>query len=459
MRNDSRRSLSTIFVWLCLGAIFIALCAVIVFTRVSSAERDASLARFRAMAAPQLQRELPPTHAAAATSEAVDEVTPSAEPAPDVKRHWETLQAWAQRAEEDEAWQEFWTRSAFEMPEEDWRKLERHLDKHQELLHAIHVLVDTGTPGYILRYERGLPMQLEHLKWFRTFARLLREQARLSAHQGDAEAALELVLEIWALGDCLREEPVRMSQHMRIGIHDIAAFALTEVAGLRELTAVQTQQVLAVLEDLEYKSGFRRALITDAETTLQLFEDYASGKMKDEPIAWEFSAPVAFIEYLYKIPAGRSLVYRDEAAYLRIMERVISLSVLPWYETRPQLEEIETQLARSRFLRLLRPLFAGSMPRTLQRPACAEALRDVTMAGMLVEQYFKDHGVYPMTLDDIGPHPHGGEWLDPLTGTPYHYEATPPTFCLYSVGQNLTDDGGLPDLGDGDIVWRPAPAR
>jgi hypothetical protein len=50
----------------------------------------------------------------------------------------------------------------------------------------------------------------------------------------------------------------------------------------------------------------------------------------------------------------------------------------------------------------------------------------------------------------------GVSTIDPFTGAPYHYSSSGNGFELYSVGRDLTDDGGRNDLRDGDIVWRGA---
>jgi hypothetical protein len=44
--------------------------------------------------------------------------------------------------------------------------------------------------------------------------------------------------------------------------------------------------------------------------------------------------------------------------------------------------------------------------------------------------------------------------VDPFTGDEYTYENQGATFLLYGVGRNLTDDGGVNDHREGDIVWR-----
>jgi hypothetical protein len=57
-------------------------------------------------------------------------------------------------------------------------------------------------------------------------------------------------------------------------------------------------------------------------------------------------------------------------------------------------------------------------------------------------------------LDAIVPDLGGSVPVDPFSGEEYHYQPSDDGSLLYSVGQNLVDDGGKHDYREGDIVWR-----
>ena len=78
------------------------------------------------------------------------------------------------------------------------------------------------------------------------------------------------------------------------------------------------------------------------------------------------------------------------------------------------------------------------------------ALR-VAAAALSVEQFRRRTGRWPEKLSDVpGPMP-----ADPFTGEPLKLARTDDGCILYSVGTNLTDDGGIGYDQDGDdIVFR-----
>ncbi len=74
-------------------------------------------------------------------------------------------------------------------------------------------------------------------------------------------------------------------------------------------------------------------------------------------------------------------------------------------------------------------------------------LRCVRLA-MLIEIYRQERGVLPKTLDALDVDLVAAVGGDPFTGTPLGYRVVEGGFTLYSVGEDLVDDGG--DTGGGE---------
>jgi hypothetical protein len=77
----------------------------------------------------------------------------------------------------------------------------------------------------------------------------------------------------------------------------------------------------------------------------------------------------------------------------------------------------------------------------------------VARLGLAAINYKKEHGAFPRDLQALG----AQDLVDPFTRKPLVYRPEPDGFLLYSLGPDLTDDGGLGyDYKEkkGDIVWR-----
>jgi hypothetical protein len=109
----------------------------------------------------------------------------------------------------------------------------------------------------------------------------------------------------------------------------------------------------------------------------------------------------------------------------------------------------------------------GPINNAAQKFAIAQVRLDETRLACALERYRLARGIYPPTLDALGPAYLGSVPHDIINGKPYYYQPQAAgTFLLYSVGWNQTDDGGTfvykkgnpksIDYENGDWPW-PSP--
>ena len=61
---------------------------------------------------------------------------------------------------------------------------------------------------------------------------------------------------------------------------------------------------------------------------------------------------------------------------------------------------------------------------------------------LMLAAYRADHGTYPEELDDVTPDYFIEVPIDPFVEASFHYQRTETSYPLYSVGENVSDDGG-----------------
>ena len=85
------------------------------------------------------------------------------------------------------------------------------------------------------------------------------------------------------------------------------------------------------------------------------------------------------------------------------------------------------------------------------------AFADLTLLALELKAYRAERGEYPASLQELVAT--GVDLpVDPLSGMGYQYQRTAAGFRLWSYGEDLDDDGGVPWArvprpGDGDLVW------
>lgn len=108
--------------------------------------------------------------------------------------------------------------------------------------------------------------------------------------------------------------------------------------------------------------------------------------------------------------------------------------------------------------------YAG-IPKTALR---SETIRSLAIGGIAIHRYILRHGKPPASLDALKPDFLSDIPLDPFDRKPLRYLTDGKEWVLYSIGENVDDDGGQVEIGapgreirsifDGaDIVW-PRPA-
>ncbi len=308
---------------------------------------------------------------------------------------------------------------------------------NRHLIQEIRRVADKGGPVYPLDFSKGYEMELTHLAQLRSCARLLRASAFSKGMQGDHAAAIDDILTVMKLGDALSQEPVLISQLVRIAIYLIANTAINDYLDGADLSPEQAERLVTHLAKAGQRDALADSLVGELRMGQQVFSALRSGDQTNIPKELDLGPP------------GKS----DEETFVQIMQRFISAIRLPYHEALPELTRIDADIAalpkESSYSSLLLP----ALTRTGVAQARHEAVLEVAQLGIMLEQYKAREGSYPLTLDPIAEHFGGTLPVDPFTGRPYIYRPSFDSFLLYSVGENLRDDGGTHDYRKADIVW------
>ena len=87
-------------------------------------------------------------------------------------------------------------------------------------------------------------------------------------------------------------------------------------------------------------------------------------------------------------------------------------------------------------------LFAPALLRALAKENSAMMENRLTQLALLLAAYKADHGAYPAALAELSPTYLKAIPVDLFSDKPLIYARTEKGFTLYSVGPNMTDDGG-----------------
>jgi hypothetical protein len=334
-----------------------------------------------------------------------------------------------------DAWKEIQKRlnekNFSEWSDDELADLDANLAANNMLILKIRELAKRGGPIYPLDFSKGHEMELPHLDTMRAFACMLRDHAIISARRGNYEEAVEDIIAGMQLADALVDEPVLVSQLLRIVMTGIMRTAIEDGFGWGELPPRLAEDIIRQAARADHRGALTNSLRGHRQVGLN---------------AWPVAEDVNFLLRLW--------LKLDMAGFGELMDRMINVSELDYYESLPAILEIEDDVDNLSFTRLITQILAPRFTGIQDGQAGQESQLDLLQVGLALESHYARTGAYPETLDAVDGAIPGGLPVDPFTGDAYIYENQGATFLLYGVGRNLTDDGGVHDRKEGDIVWR-----
>lgn len=437
-------------------------CAFAVMLGIATQQREAARAKIERPAAMDLHRQLLETASTVEESASESLAKPLATARERMAQFDNLFKALA-FTYNDPVWAE--TLSALNTPPSEWpedmieilRNLVAAVDGH---LDTIRALAAQDGPIYALDFSKGFDTELPHLAPLRNMARLLLADAVVALDDGDRTRVVDDLEAIYGLGTAVRDEPILISQLVRMAICGIAETGLLTLPS-SGLEPEYYQRIMARLAQSDYREEFATCFAGEAACIETMFNDFSEEALN--AAGWSYPKPDIMAPHIlmrvYESPFAASMRASDEAVAMGILSELQACARLPYYEASPRIDVAAEQAERSSWLRPVTSTVLPSLMRASQAQARHEARLDLAQLGLSIEQYHDSTGEFPATLDAIADMIPGGIPVDPFTGGQYTYRVLDDSFMLYGVGHNLVDDGGRHDYMQGDIVWRGVEVR
>ena len=299
----------------------------------------------------------------------------------------------------------------------------------------------------------------------RQLARLFAAQGQVASADGRVEEAVQSCLVGLRIAAHVSREPVLEVSRTGNSMQAIILRALTRVLKEHRVPPALCALVSTQLGKIDVESPLRRALFTlrvEGLTTLDYFQRRPS-EVEDEE-------PNRLIARLYMSRIGVPLRRSERVYYLRLMDRLITLSRRPYREVHSQLDDIEATADYPPRGYLLMALVFIPPSAAITRDNAQTLINGVRII-LALKAYQAAYGAYPDSLAALRKYPRGAgaapergsriqRWPlpdDPFSGKPFVYRRQGAGFILYSWGENLKDDGGNATADGGpppDIVWK-----
>lgn len=384
-----------------------------------------------------------------------------------------------------------------------WADLDQELQTRSPALEFLRQASERPQLNFELDYQQGFTLLLPHLSRMKQASILLSASALSNLRRADCANAATNLQTILLLLDKWKDEPLLISQLVRIAMAQIAVNAQWEFLQSPNLTEPQLAMLqrgwtnIQLLQPMENSLALERVFgvrtIEQLRTSNSPSSSY-SGWMGGGGSGGGGSGD--WLDTLKDLGQGMrrrtsdglwrvSWSYDDQLALMRgnqvLIEAVRQVGTNGYFKNaladrdrklaalglnRPNANWLRTHLNDE--LTALGPETIQSLAHSLERVLSCEAARTMTVTTIALKRYQLRHQTFPGNLNALVP-----EFLpevprDPVDGHALRYQLLPDgTFLLYSIGSDNIDNGGDGNARSGsktlgwlrgrDWVW-PQPA-
>lgn len=339
-----------------------------------------------------------------------------------------------------------------------------------------------------VNYAAGFTMLLPHLTRTKSPANWLRAASLSALYETNLAASLDNLLAIAALSGVTTNEPLLISQLVRIAVFQIGVNATWEALQVDGWTDEQLFRLQTAYGNFEVLRSMTRALEMEramgADTIDRVDSDAVAfvnntGLLDTDidimipRLPESYEDAVAPLESLIRniVPAFNRFVYvpiwsfawkdQDKLRLLDHWQGVIDVarmqasypgrawatdnspdSFSEWFRGSDELQE-RPQGFYDRARYLLSSLLTGVGQSALRRVAAAHATRELLVTDLALRRFELAHGRQPDSLSELAPKFLAAAPIDPWDGMPLRYRRqSDGSSVLYSVGEDGRDDGG-----------------
>jgi hypothetical protein len=302
---------------------------------------------------------------------------------------------------------------------------------------------------------------LSHLQRAREVVTLLEHQAQLQSQDGAADTALETSRAILNCARSMGDEPSLMAILVRFAGRAIACGSMERTLAQGEPSASLLLTLQRLLEQEEAEPLVLRGIRGERAGLDRMVAATQAGECPLDQVrsGRKLAAAMSGTDSPTSTPLKEGLVSsslglkHQRAALLRYMNRVVEAAKLPGPQQVERLQALEMDMSQEP---VLVQELAGAFSRVATAGQRSLAHVRCTIAALAAERYRRERGTWPKAPAELVASGHLKAWPeDPYDGKPLRWRRPKDGIVIYSLGPDLTDNGGKLRYGPNDIPQDP----
>ncbi len=328
------------------------------------------------------------------------------------------------------------------------------IGQNSDHLDRLHQALQLRRARFPVKIENGHGALLPHLRPIMEESRLLRLECLHRVAEGDLEKAMRAVTANFRCADLLSDDPLLVSQLVRVACMAIAVASIEDVLNQVSLPNELLLRLARIVDQSQTTNLFQRAHVADRAVGNSVYLD-------PQQLANVFALTEAFGETPEEVRSSTQmllLVMRptgwlaaDRAYYLEKTGLMIDHLRLG-YPERLKIAALDFPTLKSEVSSMPPKMISGmllpALGKSIKRQARLDAIFRCASTALAVERYRANrNGRLPENLDQLVPAFLPSVPIDPYDGLPLRYRMLGRGYTVYSVLDDRVDDGGKEKVG------------
>ena len=321
------------------------------------------------------------------------------------------------------------------IPPEMKTLIAEYVADNNEALELLHEAAKIEHCRYPADLSVGFAARLPKLSEMRGCVFLLELEAILHADDGNVAAAMRSIDAAFGVARSLAGQPLNISQLVRAACQAKAVQTVEQVVNRAELTDEQLIELIERVRKSEQICGMSCAFAGERCMGLSFFQNPRSL----DPGVFGGGAPAQPFLAFY---GAAGLADADAVIYLDLMDGYMKSTELPLHERQRAVDALGAKLRSTSKIHMLLHTIMPALSRITTIELRSVAQLRTGQAGLAVQRYRLATGKLPNKLSDLVPTYMESVPKDPFDGEELRYKKLDPGFVVYSIGEDLSDDGG-----------------
>ena len=323
------------------------------------------------------------------------------------------------------------------LPAEMKALIAEYIADNNKALELLHQAAGIEHCRYPINLSAVYATSMPHLSEMRNAVRLLELEAVLHAEDGDGPAATHSAISGFGIARSLAREPLTISQLVRSGCQNVAISAVEQVVNRAELTDEQLLELIERVRESERVSDISLAFVGERSAGIDFFRDPEA--VYPGLVSGNIPVLIRPVLSLYKTVG---MAESDAVIYLDLMDGYMRSTKLPLHERQKAVDAVIAKLQSTSRTHVLLHEFMPGLSRVTTIELRTIAHLRTADAALGVQRYRLASGKLPDKLAGLVPTYLQSVPKDPFDGNELRYKRLEPGFVVYSIGEDLSDDGG-----------------